>query len=118
MTVHVERAMEDGCIGISVGRDYDPGIWAGFDELLACAKVAARYGGVYTSHCLRTGHRKSRRPGEFPPVKTEGLLEAIDIGRKAGMPVQVSHLGVLYDVRPGGSDIMTEAAVKATQDYR
>jgi N-acyl-D-aspartate/D-glutamate deacylase len=114
MTVHVERAMEDGCIGISVGRDYDPGIWAGFDELLACAKVAAKYGGVYTSHCLRTGHRKSRRPGEFPPVKTEGLLEAIDIGRKAGMPVQVSHLGVLYDVRLGGSDIMTEAAVKAT----
>jgi N-acyl-D-aspartate/D-glutamate deacylase len=114
MTVHVERAMEDGCIGISVGRDYDPGIWAGFDELLACAKVAAKYGGIYASHCLRTGHRKSRRPGEFPPVKTEGLLEVIDIGRKAGMSVQVSHLGALYDVRPGGSDIMTEAAVKAT----
>ncbi len=114
MTVHVEQAMEDGCIGISVGRDYDPGIWASFDEFLACAKVVAKYGGVYASHCLRTGHRKSRRPGEFPPVKTEGLLEAIDIGRKAEMSVQVSHLGVLYDVRPGGCDFMTEAAVKAT----
>ena len=113
MTVHVERAMEDGCIGISVGRDYDPGIWAGFDELLACAKAAAKYGGVYASHCLRTGHRKSRRPGEFPPVKTEGVLEAIDIGRKAGMPIQISHLGAQYDVRPG-SDIMTEASVRAT----
>jgi len=30
------------------------------------------------------------------------------------MPVQISHLGALYDVKPGGSDIMTEAAVKAT----
>ena len=29
MEVHVTKAMEDGCIGISVGRDYDPGIWAG-----------------------------------------------------------------------------------------
>jgi N-acyl-D-aspartate/D-glutamate deacylase len=114
MVVHVERAMEEGCIGISVGRDYDPGIWAGFDELLACAKTAAKHGGVYASHCLRTGHRKSRRPGEFPPVKTEGLLEAIDIGRKAGMSVQISHLSALYDIRPGGSDIMTKAAVKAT----
>jgi len=113
MTAHVERAMEDGCIGISVGRDYDPGIWAGFDELLACAEAAAKYGGVYASHCLRTGHRKSRRPGEFPPVKTEGVLEAIDVGRKAGMSVQISHLGAQYDVRPG-SDIMTEASVRAT----
>ncbi|MBQ03425.1 hypothetical protein CL673_01760 [Candidatus Bathyarchaeota archaeon] len=114
MTVHVERAMEDGCIGISVGRDYDPGIYAGFDEFLACAKVAGKYGGIYASHCLSTGHRKSRKPGQFPPVKTEGLLEAIDIGRKTGISVQVSHLGAVFIVRPMGSEIMTEAAVKAT----
>jgi N-acyl-D-aspartate/D-glutamate deacylase len=114
MVGHVEEALEDGCIGISVGRDYDPGIWAGFDELLACAKAAAKYGGLYASHCLRTGHRKSRRPGEWPPAKIDGLIEAIDIGRKAGIPVQVSHLGSLYDVRPGASDIMAKAAVKAT----
>lgn len=114
MRKHVEQAMEDGCIGISVGRDYDPGIWAGFEELLACAKVAAKYGGVYASHSLRTGHRKARRPGEFPPFKTHGVLEAIDMGRKAKMPVQISHLGSLYDVRPVGSDILKEAAVRAT----
>jgi N-acyl-D-aspartate/D-glutamate deacylase len=114
MRKHVEQAMEDGCIGISVGRDYDPGIWAGFDEILACARVAAKYGGVYASHSHSTGHRKSRRPGEFPPDKTEGVLEAIDVGRRAKMPVQISHLGARYVVKPGGSDIMTEAAVKAT----
>lgn len=114
MTLHIEKAMEDGCIGLSVGRDYDPGIWAGFDELLACAKAAAKFEGIYASHCLRTGHRKSRRPGEFPPIKTEGLLEAIEIGRKAKMPVHISHLGTLFDVRPNGNDIMTEAAVRAT----
>jgi len=114
MRKHVEQAMEDGCIGISVGRDYDPGIWADFDELLACAKVVAKYGGIYASHSLRTGHRKARRPGEFPPVKTRGVLEAIDVGRKAKMPVQISHLGALYDVRPGGSEMMTEAAVRST----
>ncbi len=36
-----EEAMLDGCRGVTVGRDYDPGIWAGFDEILACAKAAA-----------------------------------------------------------------------------
>ncbi len=106
---HTEQAMQDGCRGISVGRDYDPGIYAGFDEILACATAAAKYGGVYASHSLRTGHRKPRRPGEFPPNKTKGVLEAIDVGRKAKMPVQVSHLGVLFDVTPGDDKLAMEA---------
>ncbi|MFH1179382.1 MAG: amidohydrolase family protein, partial [Candidatus Bathyarchaeota archaeon] len=114
MVQHTEQAMKEGCRGITVGRDYDPGIWADFDEILACAKMAAKYGGVYASHSLRTGHRKPRRPGEFPPVKTMGVLEAIDIGRKAKMPVQVSHLGVLYDVTPGDDKALMMEAVKAT----
>jgi len=114
MVWHTSQAMTEGCIGLTVGRDYDPGIWASFDEILACAKEAARHGGVYASHSLRTGHRKPRRPGEFPPIKTHGVLEAIDIGRKTGMPVQVSHLGVLYDVVPGDDEELTKAAVEAT----
>jgi len=114
MAKHVEQAMEDGCIGISVGRDYDPGIWADFDEILRCAKAAAKHGGVYASHSLRTGHRKARKPGVPGPVPLDGVLEAIDVGRKAKMPVQISHLGNLFTVNPGSSSEMTAAAVKAT----
>ncbi|MCW4049862.1 MAG: amidohydrolase family protein [Candidatus Bathyarchaeota archaeon] len=114
MVKHTKQAMEEGCRGITVGRDYDPGIWASFDEILACAKVAAKYGGVYGSHSLRTGHRKPRRPGEFSPVKTKGVLEAIDVGRKAKMSVQVSHLGVLYDVTPSDNKELMKEAVMAT----
>lgn len=110
---HTEQAMLDGCRGISVGRDYDPGIYADFEEILACAKMAAKYDGVYASHSLRTGHRKPRRPGEFPPNKSKGVLEAVDIGRKAKMPVQVSHLGVLFDVTPG-DDKLAWGALQAT----
>ncbi|MFP3950972.1 MAG: N-acyl-D-amino-acid deacylase family protein [Candidatus Bathyarchaeia archaeon] len=113
MILHVGQAMDEGCRGLSVGRDYDPGIWAGFDELLACAKVVAGYNGLYASHSLRTGHRKPRRPGQFPPIKTEGVKEAIDIGRKARISVQISHLGILYDIRPDDKPV-TEAAVKST----
>lgn len=116
MVEETEKAMLGGCVGISVGRDYDPGIWAEWDELFACAKAAAKYGGIYASHSLRTGHRKPRRPGEPSPVKTLGVLEALNIGREAKIPVQVSHLGVLYDVVPGNNRNLTESAIKATLD--
>jgi N-acyl-D-aspartate/D-glutamate deacylase len=114
MVSEVKKAMIDGCVGLTVGRDYDPGIWADWDEILACAQEAAKYGGVYASHSLRTGHRKPRRPGAPSPVKTLGVLEALNIGRETKMPIQVSHLGVLYDVVPGENLELMEAAIKAT----
>ncbi len=114
MVEETEKAMIEGCKGLTVGRDYDPGIWAEWDELLACSKAAAKYNGIYQSHSLRTGHRKPRRPGEFPPVKTNGVIEALNIGREAKMPIQVSHLGVLYDVVPGDNPDLMRAAIDAT----
>jgi N-acyl-D-aspartate/D-glutamate deacylase len=114
MKPHLKQAFEDGCRGMSVGRDYDPGYWANKNELIELNKIVAEYEGVYQSHSLRTGLRKARRPGEFPPPKINGIMEAIDVGRQAGTAVQISHLSPLYDVYPSGSDIMGEAAAKAT----
>jgi len=114
MKAHLERAILDGCRGMSVGRDYEPGIHAGKDELVSLAKIVAEYGGVYASHCLTSGRRHARRPGSFPPNKLAGLLEAIDVGRKTGVSVEVSHLGIAFQVRPGGNAALSEAAVKAT----
>ncbi len=114
MKPHLRQAMEDGCRGMTVGRDYDPGYWAVKDELIELNKIVAEYDGIYQSHSLRTGLRKSRRPGEFPPPKISGILEAIDVGRQTGTAVQISHLGPLYDVYPGGNELMAEAAAKAT----
>lgn len=114
MKEHVRKALEEGVRGISVGRDYAPGYYANKEELIECAKVAAEYGGIYTSHSLRTGIRIERRPGEWPPGKIHGILEAIDVAREAEISVEVSHLSPLYDVWPGGSEIMAEAAVEAT----
>lgn len=114
MKPHLRQAMEEGCRGMTVGRDYDPGYWAVKEELIELNKVVAEYDGIYQSHSLRTGLRKARRPGEFPPPKIGGILEAIDVGRQAGTAVQISHLGPLYDVYPGGNKLMAEAAAKAT----
>ena len=110
----VEQAMEDGCRGLSVGRTYEPGRWANFEEILSCAKVAARYGGIYNSHCLRSEPRGDKKPEEANVNPVYGVLEAIDVGRKAKMSVQISHLGNRFVVTPPDNKIMTEAAVKAT----
>jgi N-acyl-D-aspartate/D-glutamate deacylase len=114
MKAHLERAILDGCRGMSVGRDYEPGIHARKDELVSLAKIVAEYGGVYASHCLSSGRRHARKPGSFPPNKLAGLLEAIDVGRKASVSVEVSHLGIAFQVRPGGNATLSEEAVKAT----
>jgi N-acyl-D-aspartate/D-glutamate deacylase len=114
MLEHVHVAMEDGCVGLSVGRDYEPGFYANFDELLACAGAAAEYGGLYDSHCLNRGPPRVLEPWASPPPKLDGVKEAIDIGREAGISVQISHLGSLYPSGPGDSEIMKKSAMEAT----
>ncbi|MBN1682990.1 amidohydrolase family protein [Candidatus Bathyarchaeota archaeon] len=110
----VEQAMLDGCIGLSVGRTYEPGRWASFEEILACAKVASKYGGVYNSHSLRSLPRGDMSPDDVPAHPIWGIQEVIEIGKKAKMSVEVSHLGSGWVVTPDGNDIMTEAGIRAT----
>ena len=81
MRSDVEEAMDAGCIGLSTGLIYEPGCFADTDELVALAEVVADAGGIYTSH-IRD--------------EASGLLDAIDeavtIGRRARLPVVISHL--------------------------
>jgi len=77
----VQNAMEDGAFGIASALIYPPGSFATTEELIAMSKAMAPYGGVYITH-LRSEADKF----------LEGLDEAITIGRKAGVPVEVYHL--------------------------
>jgi len=81
MAAALERALEEGGIGLSSGLIYAPGLFAGREELIALAAVAARHGGIYASHMRN---------------EASGLLAAVDealaIGRAAGIRVQISHL--------------------------
>jgi N-acyl-D-amino-acid deacylase len=76
----VDEGMRAGAIGLSSGLVYLPGSNAATPELIELAKVAAKYGGIYTSHIRDEG---------------AGLLtavaEAITIGEASGCPVQLSH---------------------------
>jgi N-acyl-D-amino-acid deacylase len=83
MQALVDRAMRDGAIGLSSGLEYDPGFYAAPGEMAALASVVARYGGFYSSHVRDEEHEAFN-----------AWREAIDVGRKAGVPVEISHIKV------------------------
>lgn len=83
MEALVAQAMQQGAIGLSSGLIYAPNMFETTDDLIQLAKVAARYGGIYTSHI--------RGEGADEPM---ALAEAIEIGEKAHLPVHVLHFKV------------------------
>ena len=106
------EAMEAGAYGLSTGLIYPPGIYAGTEELIELAKVAAKYGGIYDSHIRGEGR-----------TLMKALREAIEIGEKAGLPVLISHhkiasssiwgqskesLQMFMDARARGVDVVVD----------
>jgi N-acyl-D-amino-acid deacylase len=77
----LRQAMEDGAFGLSTGLDYPPGSYATTAELASLAEEAARLGGIYHTHV-----RYSLGDGFLDPY-----LEAIEIGRRSGAPVHITH---------------------------
>jgi N-acyl-D-amino-acid deacylase len=71
---------EQGAFGLSSGLIYPPSCYADTDELIELCKVVAKYGGIYTSHIRGEGK-----------TLFESIREAIEIGRKAGVPIEISH---------------------------
>ena len=76
-------AMEEGAWGMSSGLIYPPGVYAQTDELVELCKVVARADGMYASHVRGEGR-----------TVLDAVSEAIEIGRRAELPVQVSHLKI------------------------
>jgi N-acyl-D-amino-acid deacylase len=74
------QSMAAGALGLSTGLVYPPGCYAGTGELVALAAVAGRYGGLYASHIR----------GERETI-LDAVAEAIEIGRRAVVAVQISH---------------------------
>ncbi len=81
MEAAVARAMEDGAFGLSTSLAYVPDRFASTDEIIALAKVAARYGGTYITH--------QRDEGDGIDAS---LDEVFRIAREARIPVQIYHL--------------------------
>jgi len=79
----VEQGMREGALGFSTGLIYIPGVYAKTEEIIALARVAARYGGIYASHIRDEGARA-----------IEAIQEAVRVGREAGLPVEIAHFKI------------------------
>ena len=80
MKILIDEAMSDGAFGLSSGLVYPPGRYADTFELIELCRVVARFGGLYASHIR----------GERETI-LEALKEAIEIGERSGVTVQISH---------------------------
>jgi len=83
MQAIVAGAMRDGAFGVSTALQYPPATYSTTPELIALAKTAARYGGIYATHM------RSEGDGEMA-----ALDEVFDIARSARIPVEIFHLKV------------------------
>jgi len=83
MRALVRQAMEQGALGVASSLSGPPGSWIDTDTLVALCQAAAPYGGSYSTH-MRTEGR-----GVF-----ESVAEAIEIGRRAHVPVDIIHLKI------------------------
>jgi N-acyl-D-aspartate/D-glutamate deacylase len=81
MQALVRQAMLDGALGVASSLSGPPGAWIDTDSLVAMCEAAAPFGGIYSTHMRTEGH------GVF-----EAVDEALTIGRRAGLPVDLIHL--------------------------
>ena len=79
----VAEAMQQGALGLATGMIYPPNSYAKTEELVELAKVAARYGGIYTTHMRN----------ESSNLLTS-IQENITIADQAHIPVHILHLKV------------------------
>ena len=80
MKTMLKEAMEHGSMGLSTGLIYAPGSFSQLEEIVELAKVIAPYDGIYMTHL---------RNESYDVVNA--VKEALEVGRRAGVRVQISH---------------------------
>jgi N-acyl-D-amino-acid deacylase len=80
MTRLAGAAMKEGAFGLSTGLIYPPSMYGDTEELIAVSRVVAEHGGIYVSHIRGEGAQL-----------VLAVEEALRIGRRAGLPVHISH---------------------------
>lgn len=101
----VEQAMKQGAVGLSTGLIYIPGTFAKTEEVSALARSAAKYKGVYASH-IRNEENSA----------VDAVNEAINIGKEANIPVQISHFKIGGKTNWGKSDITLGLVKQAREE--
>jgi len=112
MRALLRQAMEDGAMGLSSALEYPPAPYASTEELIALAREAAHFGGIYATH-MRSYEEDIMR----------ALDETFRIAREAQISVEIWHLeiagptmwgrmpeviGKIEEARAAGLDVMSD----------
>lgn len=98
------EAMDDGAIGYATGLEYIPANFAAPEEVIALARASHRPNAIYFSHLRDEGS-----------ALLAAADEALDVGRKIGLPVHINHLKSTGIANQGaGSAVL--AAIDAAND--
>lgn len=81
MRAVTRRSMEEGAFGVATALIYAPGAFAETEELVEISRVVAEYGGVYITHLRSESYHI-----------LEALDEAIAIGERSGVALEIYHL--------------------------
>jgi N-acyl-D-amino-acid deacylase len=81
MQMLVQRAMQEGALGIGSSLIYPPAFFARTEELIALCRAAAPYGGSYISHMRSEGN-----------TLYQAVRELIRIARESGVHAEIYHL--------------------------
>ena len=101
----LDQAIDEGAFGMSSGLVYPPGVYSDSEELVALGEVLQQRGRIYTTHMR----------DEMESV-VEATEEGIDIARRTGAAVQLSHLKVAGQQRWGTIDRLLDRIERARQD--
>ncbi|HMI52736.1 MAG TPA: hypothetical protein VK525_14555, partial [Candidatus Saccharimonadales bacterium] len=89
-------AMKNGAMGMTTALIYPPSSYASTEELIAVAKVAGKFGGIYASHMRGEGKEL-----------VQSIDELIRISEEGHLPAEIFHLKAAYS--PGWGTLMVEA---------
>jgi N-acyl-D-amino-acid deacylase len=96
MKAAMDSAMKAGVLGMTTALIYPPGSYAKTAELAAVASAMAPYGGIYASHVRGEGKEL-----------VEAVREAVEIGERAGVPVEIFHFKAAF--QPGWGTLIGQA---------
>lgn len=102
MKVMLRRDMEAGALGLGTGLEYEPAVYSDGAEVIELAKVAAEYGGKYSSHI------RSEDISVYAAIE-----EVFTIAREAKISANISHIKVamyeLYGQSPKVIEMLNNA---------
>lgn len=74
------KGMDEGAVGLSTGLDYIAEFFSSTEELIEASAAMAEHQGLYVTHI------------RYKKGNLVGLKEAVEIAKRAGVPLHVSHL--------------------------